>query len=168
MRIFLIGYMGCGKSTMGRRLSQLLDVTFIDLDKYIEEKYIKTVPRIFAEEGEEAFREKERASLKEVAEFDEVIVATGGGAPCFFDNMKVMNETGLCVFLDVETEVLADRLIHSKTERPLIKGKSQEELVAFIEEMMEQRRPFYEKAKCVLQGKEILPEQVLAEIHTEK
>ena len=168
MRIFLIGYMGCGKSTMGRKLSKILNATFIDLDKYIEEKYFKTIPQIFAEEGEAAFREKERASLKEVAEFDDVIVATGGGAPCFFDNMDVMNEAGLCVFLDVETEELANRLIHSKTERPLIKGKSPEELVDFIEEMMEKRRPFYEKAKCVLHGKEILPELVLAEIHTEK
>ena len=69
---------------MGRKLSKELEVTFIDLDKYIEEKYFKTIPQIFAEEGEEAFRKKERASLQEVAEFDSVIVATGGGAPCFF------------------------------------------------------------------------------------
>lgn len=160
----MIGYMGCGKSTMGRKLSQKLDVVFVDLDKYIEEKYSKTVPQIFAEEGEDAFRLKERAALEEVAAFDEVIVATGGGAPCFFDNMELMNESGLCVFLDVDYEELADRLIHSKTERPLIKGKSPEELVGFIESMMLKRRPFYEKAKCVLKGNEIKPEQVIAEI----
>jgi shikimate kinase len=153
--------MGCGKSTMGRKLSEKLDVVFVDLDKYIEEKYFKTVPQIFAEEGEDAFRLKERAALEEVAAFDEVIVATGGGAPCFFDNMELMNESGLCVFLDVGYAELADRLIHSKTERPLIKGKSPEELVGFIESMMLKRRPFYEKAECVLKGNEIKPEQVI-------
>ena len=168
MRIFLIGYMGCGKSTMGRKLSKELEVTFIDLDKYIEEKYFKTIPQIFAEEGEEAFRKKERASLREVAEFDSVIVATGGGAPCFFDNMDLMNKAGLCVFLDVDTEELANRLIHSKTERPLIKGKSPDELVAFIDGMMQKRRPFYEKAKCILKGSEISPTQVINEIDPAK
>ncbi len=164
MKVFLIGYMGCGKSTMGRKLSERLDVAFIDLDKYIEQKYFKTIPQIFEEEGEAEFRLKEQAALKEVAEFDDVIVATGGGAPCFFDNMEVMNQAGLCIFLDVDVEELAHRLIQSKTERPLIKGKSPEELVDFILEMMKKRRPFYEKARCVLKGKEIAPEQVVAEI----
>jgi shikimate kinase len=168
MKVFLIGYMGCGKSKMGRRLSSMLDVPFIDLDKYIEEKYFKTVPQIFTEEGEAEFRKKEQAALKEVAEFDPVIVATGGGAPCFFDNMEVMNRAGLCVFLDVDSRELADRLIHSKNERPLIKGKSPEELIHFIDEMMLDRRPFYEKASCILKGREILPEQVIAEIEKEK
>lgn len=168
MRIFLIGYMGCGKSTLGRSLSQKLGADFIDLDKYIEQKYFKTIPQIFEEEGEAVFREKERASLLEVSKFEEVIVATGGGAPCFFDNMEQMNEAGLCVFLDVDAGELANRLLQSKTERPLIKGKSPEELVAFIEGMMLKRRPFYEKAKCVLKGKNIMPEHIMAEIETEK
>jgi len=124
MRIFLIGFMGCGKSTMGRSLASLLNLTFIDLDTYIEGKYFKTVPQIFAEEGEAEFRKKENKVLEEVSFFDDVIVATGGGAPCFFDNMEVMNQSGYCVFLDVEIDTLVDRLMHSKTERPLIKGKS--------------------------------------------
>ena len=164
MKIFLIGYMGCGKSTMGRMLSQNLNIAFIDLDKYIEEKYFKTIPQIFEQEGEDEFRRKEQAALKEVADFEDVIVATGGGAPCFFNNIDVMNEAGLCVFLDVDTAELANRLIHSKTERPLIKGKSPEELEDFIEGMMIRRRPFYEKAKCILKGKEILPEHVIDKI----
>lgn len=168
MKIFLIGYMGCGKSRMGRTLSSMLDVPFIDLDKYIEEKYFKTIPQIFTEEGEAEFRKKEQAALKEVAEFDPVIVATGGGAPCFFDNMELMNQAGLCIFLDVDSRQLADRLIKSKNERPLIKGKSPEELIHFIDEMMLIRRPFYEKASCILKGGEILPEQVIAEIEKEK
>lgn len=166
MKIFLIGYMGCGKSTMGRKLSQMLDIAFIDLDKYIEEKYFKTIPQIFEQEGEDEFRRKEQAALKEVADFEDVIVATGGGAPCFFNNMDMMNKAGLCVFLDVDAAELASRLIHSKTERPLIKGKSTEELEDFIEGMMVRRRPFYEKAKCILKGNEILPEHVIAKIDT--
>jgi len=168
MKVFLIGYMGCGKSRMGRTLSAMLDVPFIDLDKYIEEKYFKTIPQIFAEEGEAGFRKKEQEALREVADFEPIIVATGGGAPCFFDNMEVMNRASLCVFLDVDSRELANRLIHSKNERPLIKGKSPEELIHFIDEMMRVRRPFYEKAGCILKGREILPEQVIAEIEKEK
>jgi len=161
MRIFLIGYMGCGKSTMGRALAASLNLTFIDLDTYLEERYFKTIPQIFAEEGEESFRLKERKVLEEVAAFDQVIVATGGGAPCFFDNMELMNLSGICFFLDVEIESLVNRLIHAKTERPLIKGKSPEELRLFIEGMMQKRRPFYEKAKHILRGKDLSPNQVI-------
>jgi shikimate kinase len=161
MKIFLIGYMGCGKSTLGRKLSASLNLTFIDLDTFLEEKYFRTIPQIFAEEGETEFRIKERRVLEEVAAFDDVIVATGGGAPCFFDNMELMNSAGFCVFLDVATDALVNRLIHAKTERPLIKGKSPEELHEFIEMMMQKRRPFYEKARYILKGSEISPDQVI-------
>lgn len=161
MRVYLVGYMGCGKSTMGRKLASMLDLTLIDLDHYLENKYFKTIPQIFAEEGEENFRRKEQSVLHEVSTFDNVIVATGGGAPCFFDNMDVMNRTGFCIFLDVNTEELVERLTHAKTERPIIKGKSKEELAGFIDGMMEKRRPFYEKAKYILKDKNISPEQII-------
>ncbi|MDO9615659.1 MAG: shikimate kinase, partial [Bacteroidota bacterium] len=94
MRIYLIGYMGCGKTTLGRKLAAELSLTFIDLDTFLEEKYFRTIPQIFQEEGEAGFRKKEQNVLHEVSAFDDVIVATGGGAPCFFDNMEVMNNTG--------------------------------------------------------------------------
>lgn len=161
MRIYLIGYMGCGKSTLGKKLAALLDLSFIDLDTFLEEKYFRTIPQIFAEEGEAGFRQKEQKVLHEVAAFDNIVVATGGGAPCFFDNMEVMNNSGFCFFLDVDTPSLVKRLVHAKTERPIIKGKSSEELHQFIEEMMQKRRPFYEKARHILKGSEIKPEQVL-------
>jgi len=161
MRIFLIGFMGCGKSTMGRALAASLDMTFIDLDTYLEERYFKTFNLIFAEEGEANFRLKERKVLEEVSAFDQVIIATGGGAPCFFDNMELMNNSGFCIFLDVEIDSLVYRLIHAKTERPLIKGKSPEELRHFIEELMQKRRPFYEKAQYILKGNEIKPDDIL-------
>ena len=162
MRIFLIGFMGSGKSTMGRALASELDLTFIDLDSFLEEKYFKTIPQIFAEEGEESFRRKERKVLEEVCSFDNVILATGGGAPCFFDNMKLMNKSGFCVFLDVDVTSLVNRLIHAKTERPLIKGKSPEELHEFIEGLLAKRRPFYEKARYILTGSEITANQVIS------
>ncbi|HLN72048.1 MAG: shikimate kinase [Methylococcaceae bacterium] len=161
MRIYLIGYMGCGKSTLGRKLSAALQLSFIDLDTFLEEKYFRTIPQIFAEEGEAGFRLKEQKVLQEVASFDNVIVATGGGAPCFFDNMEVMNNSGFCIFLDIDTQSLVNRLIHAKTERPIIKGKSPDELYDFIEQMMQKRRPFYEKAHYILKGSEIRPEQVI-------
>ncbi len=153
--------MGCGKSTIGRALASALKLTFVDLDSFLEEKYFRTIPQIFAREGEEAFRKKERKCLEEVATFDDVIVATGGGAPCFFDNMELMNNSGFCVFLDIDIDSLIQRLLKAKTERPLIKGKSPQELQAFIEELMQKRRPFYEKAKYILKGKEILPQQIV-------
>lgn len=153
--------MGSGKSTLGRKLAATLNLAFIDLDTFLEEKFFRTIPQIFAEEGEAGFRKKEQTVLHEVSAFDDVIVATGGGAPCFFDNMEVMNNTGFCFFLDVDTDSLVNRLVHAKTERPIIKGKSPDELYAFIEEMMLKRRPFYEKARYTIKGNEIKPEQVL-------
>lgn len=161
MRIYLVGYMGCGKSTLGRSLAATLNLSFIDLDTFLEEKYFRTIPRIFAEEGEAAFRLKEQKVLHEVAAFDNIVVATGGGAPCFFDNMDVMNNSGYCIFLDVDTPSLVNRLMHARTERPIIKGKSAEELYHFIEEMMQKRRPFYEKAHIIVKGNEIRAEQIL-------
>lgn len=168
MRLFLIGFMGSGKSTMGRALASQLDLTFIDLDSFLEEKYFKTIPQIFAEEGEDGFRKKERKVLEEVCLFDDVIVATGGGAPCFFDNMDLMNNSGYCIFLDVQVSSLVNRLLHARVERPLIKGKTAEELEAFIGLTMEKRRPFYEKAKYILRGSEITTNQIVELLAPEK
>ena len=139
--------MGCGKSTLGRRLSKYLNLQFIDMDHFIEERNHKTIPQIFAEEGETEFRKKEQKALKELSEFNDVIIATGGGAPCFFDNVELMNKTGKTIFLNINPKILADRLLKSKTERPLIKGKSREELVAFINETLKKRNEFYKKAE---------------------
>ena len=162
MRIFLTGYMGCGKSTIGRKVAALMGINFIDLDKYIEERYFKSVPDIFAQEGEVAFRLKERQALQEVSEFEEIVVGTGGGAPCFFDNMHLMNQAGITIYLAPDNETLACRLLRSKTERPLIAGKSQEELRSFIQQSLEKRAPFYEQSKIIIRGKnDVLPQEVL-------
>ena len=161
MRIFLVGFMGSGKSTLGRNLASLLNLTFVDLDSFLEEKYFRTIPQIFEQEGEDNFRKKEHSVLAEVAEFDDVIVATGGGAPCFFDNMELMNQAGYCIFLDVDIDSLILRLVQAKTERPLIKGKTPEELRVFIEKLLSKRRPFYEKASYIVKGSNISAEQVI-------
>jgi shikimate kinase len=147
MRIYLIGYMGCGKSTLGKKLSKHLGLQFIDMDHYIEKRNCKTVPQLFEEFGEEGFRERERKALEELSEFTDVVIATGGGAPCFFDNIDLMNRTGKTIYLNIHPKILASRLLESKTERPLIKGKSREELIEFIDETLRKRNEFYKQAK---------------------
>ena len=161
MRIYLVGYMGCGKSTIGRKVADLLRINFVDLDKYIEERYFKSVPDIFAEEGESGFREKERISLLEVSQFENVVVGTGGGTPCFFDNMELMNDNGITVYIAPDTDVLATRLIKSRTERPLIAGKSWDELISFINDALVKRAPFYEKSKIIIHGENNLDPQLV-------
>lgn len=139
--------MGSGKSHLGWKLANHLGMQFVDMDNYLEERNCKTIPQIFAEEGEAEFRKKERKALEELSEFTDLIIATGGGAPCFFDNMDLMNETGKTIYLNINPKILADRLMKSKTERPLIKGKSRDELVAFIDETLKKRNEFYSQAK---------------------
>jgi shikimate kinase len=162
MRIFLTGYMGCGKSTIGRKVAALMGIHFIDLDKYIEERYFKSVPDIFAQEGEASFREKERQALQEVSQFEDIVIGTGGGAPCYFDNMSKMNEAGITIYLAPDNETLAFRLLKSKTIRPLIAGKSKEELIDFIVSALEKRAPFYEQSKIVIRGvNDVQPAEVV-------
>ncbi len=150
MRLFLIGYMGSGKSTVGKGLAKALNLSFVDLDAFIEEKYHKTIPEIFASDGEEGFRKAEQKALHEVADFEDVVVATGGGAPCFFDNMEKIKHSGTSLYLNGSPRILAERLLHSKTERPLIKGKTEEELVAFINETLAKRNHWYKQADIII------------------
>ena len=147
IRIFLTGYMGSGKTTLGRALAADLNVQFIDLDHYIEQRYRKTIAQLFAENGEDGFRAIERRMLHEVGEFEDVIISTGGGTPCFFDNIEYMNSQGTTVYLDVPVERLFIRLSIARSKRPLIKEKTDEELMAFIIEQLEKRAPHYSKAQ---------------------
>lgn len=148
-RIFIVGYMGSGKTTVGKRLAVSLSLTFVDLDAYIQSKYRKTIPQLFEEKGEEGFRTLEHQTLLEVAEFEDVVISTGGGAPCFYDNMEFMNRSGTTIYLQADAEELADRLTASKTVRPLIAGKSREELVPFITGHLAQREHFYTTAQII-------------------
>ncbi len=144
-RVFLVGYMGAGKTTVGKELAKLAGLSFIDLDYYIEGRYHKAVSQIFAERGEEAFREIERNMLHEVAEFEDVLISTGGGAPCFFDNMEFMNASGTTVYLKVSVEELA-------------------ELRALIAESLEKRNPFYTKASITFDAEKMLTESDVHDI----
>ena len=126
IRIIIIGYMGAGKTTVGRALSRELGIPFYDLDWYIESRMRKTVKQLFDERGEEGFRRIERNMLHEVAEFENVIVSCGGGTPCFFDNMEYMNQQGQTVYLQASPEVLYGHLLMGKSVRPLLLGKTRE------------------------------------------
>lgn len=149
-RIILIGYMGSGKTTIGKALSKETGMMFYDMDWYIESRMHKTVSQIFAEKGEEAFRKIEYNMLHEVAEFEDVIISCGGGTPCFFDNMDYLNRQGDVCYLKATPEVLYRHLLMAKVERPLLKGKSQEELIAYIQQHLQEREPFYSKARYTL------------------
>ena len=126
--LFLIGFMGCGKSTSGALISQKTGKEFIDLDIYITQKHNKSIPEIFENEGEQAFRLIEHSALKEIINIKNIIVATGGGTPCFFDNMELMSQNGITVYLKSSTKKLFERLISLKNTRPLLSGLSDEEL----------------------------------------
>ncbi|MCH5303022.1 MAG: shikimate kinase [Prevotella sp.] len=149
-RIIIIGYMGSGKTTVGKALAKELGLPFYDLDWYIESRMRKKVSQIFAECGEDGFRKIEYNMLHEVAEFEDVIISCGGGTPCFFDNMEYLNQQGQVVWLKAEPEVLYRHLLMGKGDRPLLKGKSPDELIAFIKEQLEWREPFYGKARHVV------------------
>jgi len=149
-RIVLIGYMGSGKTTVGRALAKDLDMPFYDLDWYIESRMRKKVSQIFAERGEEGFRQIERNMLHEVAEFEDVVISCGGGTPCFFDNMDYLNQQSQVVWLSCQPEVLQKHLLMGKGDRPLLKGKNPDELIAYIREQLEYREQFYSKARYKL------------------
>ncbi|MBQ7511989.1 MAG: shikimate kinase [Prevotella sp.] len=149
-RIILVGYMGSGKTTVGKALSKETGLMFYDLDWYIESRMRKTVSQLFAEKGEEGFRKIEYNMLHEVAEFEDVIISCGGGTPCFFDNMDYLNQQGEVVYLKASPDTLYRHLLMAKVERPLLKGKSPEELIAYITEHLQERAPFYEKARHTL------------------
>ena len=150
--IFLIGYMGSGKTTLGRALARRLGMEFIDLDHYIEGRYHATVSDLFATRGEEGFRDLERRMLAEVSGFEDVIVACGGGTPCFFDNMEVMNAAGLTVLLDTRIDTLHRRLLAGRAKRPLIAALTDEELRGFITEALAKRMPHYSRAAVRFPG----------------
>ena len=149
-RIILIGYVGSGKTTVGRALAKELQLPFYDLDWYIESRMRKKISQIFAERGEEGFRQIERNMLHEVAEFEDVVISCGGGTPCFFDNMDYMNSQAQVVWLKATPEVLQKHLLMGKGDRPLLKGKKPDELLSFIHEQLEWREPYYAKARYTL------------------
>lgn len=152
MKIFLIGFMGCGKSTLGKKLATKLGYDFIDLDHQLEKEIGDSVGNYFALHGEDGFRRQEKKTLQEYDYPANIVVATGGGAPCYFDNMEWMNANGKTVYIEMSPAALAKRLEGGKEKRPLIKNLSEEELICFIEAKLAEREPFYKQAAIVADG----------------
>lgn len=147
MTIFLIGYMASGKTTLGRALAKAVGYDFIDLDFYITQRYRKSISEIFAEKGEDEFRKIEATMLREAGEFCNVIISCGGGTPCFHDNMEFMNARGITLLLESSVGCTVRRLLTARNRRPLVEGKSEKELLEFVETHKAQRSPFYSKAQ---------------------
>lgn len=154
--IFLTGYMGSGKTTIGKILAETMGLQFIDLDKFIEQKYNRTISDIFTLDGETRFREIERECLYEVAKYEDAVIATGGGAPCFFDNMDFINKNGKSIYLKLSVNQLTDRLkqINDGT-RPLIARLNNAELENHIAEQLEKREPYYNLAHIIVEAADI-------------
>ncbi|PTQ99785.1 shikimate kinase [Mucilaginibacter yixingensis] len=166
-RIFLIGYMGCGKTTWGKKLAARLNYAFVDLDTILEEKEGMTIPEYFTTHGEAAFRNLESAILKSGDYPQRAVISTGGGLPCFFDNLEWMNANGQTIYMNLPPAVLASRLDNGKDERPIIRGKHGDELIAFIEEKLAEREGFYTQAQHTINGINMSVERLMDELGIE-
>ncbi|MCE9540232.1 MAG: shikimate kinase [Bacteroidetes bacterium] len=154
-KFFLTGYMGSGKSTVGEKLAAKLKYDFIDLDKLIESDYKQSIPEIFATKGEKEFRAMEHNTLKRVIEKNNVVVACGGGTPCYYNNMELMSNNGVTVYIKMSVDTLVDRLTNAKEKRPLIENKTPTELRSFIKRQLEKREDVYHKAQYTVKGKDL-------------
>ena len=160
MKIFIIGYMASGKTTFGKALADKLGTPFIDLDNFIEKEYSKTIPEIFAEGGEESFRKIENEMLKKAVEAEpDAVIACGGGTPCFFDNMEFLNANGVTVFLETSTPVLISRLQEENAKRPLVNGKSDDQIREKVLTQLCERLPHYLEAKLKWHGDDLNSEK---------
>lgn len=163
MKIFLVGFMGCGKSTKAKQLANLLNCELIDLDSVIVTEQKMSIADYFSAHGEAAFRQLENQTLKSYAYPETCVVATGGGLPCYFDNMDWMNANGTTVFLEMTPPQLVSRL-HNREKRPLLKGMDDEQLLAFIIKKLEERNPFYHQARLTVDAFDLKTEDLLKKI----
>lgn len=154
-KIFLTGYMGSGKSTAGKRLAARLNYDFIDLDQFIEQEYKLSIPEIFSTRGESEFRSYEHNCLKALLSKDKVVIACGGGTPCYYNNMELMNSNGITIYLKMSTDALISRLAASKDKRPIIANKTPADLKTFIGRQLEKREDFYHQAQFTVKGKDL-------------
>ena len=162
--IFLIGYMGTGKTTIGKQIAQSLGWEFVDMDLFIENRYRKAISTLFAEKGEDFFRKIEHTILQEVAQFENTVIATGGGTPCFFDNMDRMNQAGITVYLKLPVSELVRRLRTCKQDRPLLKDKNGGELTNYIAGHLEDRETWYNRAAIVFSAEQMHTRQGIVTI----
>ena len=148
MKYFLVGYMASGKTRKGKSLALQWGIHFIDLDTYIVDREKRTIPQIFEQDGEAGFRALERRYLQEVCSlYENFVMATGGGTPCFYDNMDFMNSQGKTIFLNPGIDTIVERLKRGKYRRPLVQGLKDEEIEAFVTKHMQERLPYYKMAQ---------------------
>lgn len=152
--------MGSGKSVFGKRLAKHLNLKFMDLDRHIEQKYKMTIPSIFDTFDETVFRNLETKELHEILKHDNLILACGGGTPCFNENMKTINNKAISIYLQLDEKTLLDRLTKSKTKRPLIQGLNQEELLNKVNKLLNDRERFYNQSKLTVSGINLKVEEV--------
>ena len=163
-RIYIVGYMGAGKTTAARRLAQRMGWEVVDTDALFEEKYKISVNDFFNKYDEPLYRKLESEVLKATESLDHVVVSTGGGTACFFDNMDWMNQHGLTVFLRISPQAAVDRVIHSRHKRPLVEGKSEEELTEFVSQHYASRLPFYEHPRITAKSEDFDIESLMEAI----
>lgn len=163
MIIYLIGFPGSGKTTVGRKLASRLNYSFTDLDELIALSTGLTIAELFAH-GENRFREAEAQALRETESMTDLVIATGGGTPCFHNNMLLMKNAGLTVYLRMSAGALFYRLIRSKSSRPLIAGKTDVELMEYIVETLRAREKFYDQAKLIVPGENVDPHALAEQI----
>jgi len=168
MRVYLIGLPGSGKSTLGKEVAKRLNLKFVDTDEEITKKEGRSIDAIFQDTGEVYFRQLEQATLLTFSTQEDLLISTGGGAPCFFDNIEVMNKTGITIFIDVPPEMLCIRLIQGQTKqkRPMVEGKSEAEVFSFIHSKYQERIPFYSKAHLWIKGDNIQVNEVVEKIRS--
>ena len=152
MKYYLVGYMYSGKSTFGRKLAEMRQMDFLDLDKAFEQRYHYTVPMFFSRFGEEAFRKLETQLLHTTADLDNVVIATGGGTPCHSGNMDFILAHGTAVYLQMPVQALVARGLRSRNPRPNMHGLSEPELRERIEKQLKEREAFYLRAPIILDG----------------
>ena len=157
--IFLIGMMGSGKSYWGKIISRMINYKFVDMDDLLIQQEGKTINEIFKDKGEQYFRDKETEILQQSFLLqDHFVMATGGGLPCFNNNMKQLNEQGITIWINESIDVIYERLLKEKNHRPLIKDLSEDGIKNFIQNKLNERTPYYAQAKYIVTGKEITPE----------
>lgn len=149
--------MGCGKSTSGKQLAKFLNFEFIDTDKLFESQEKISIPEYFEKFGEKSFRKIEQSILKSFDKEKNTIVATGGGTPCFYDNMEYMRSTGITVYLQLSPSLLCKRLLNSYNIRPKVKNKNPIELKDWIDNLIQERTPYYKKAHVIIDARTITP-----------
>ena len=152
MRIYLLGYMGSGKSTVGEKLARALDIPWIDMDTEIESKYKISIAGFFSKYGETAFREVEHKILADIALMSEAVISTGGGAPCFHNNMELMNASGITIYLEISPETILARIGPHAHKRPLFQQMNGDDILQKIETHLGTREKYYRQAQMTIDG----------------